>query len=651
MRDFRDIAAIAGAVILSAAEPLRNAAMAEQASKPFILFRPFLWLWGGLNFVRRLVFGLAALFVVFAMLAGLGKGAKPLESKTALVIAPEGAIVEQYSASPIDRAIGRALGDEVKETQLRDILRALEAAAKDPKIDRVVLLPDKISGAGISTLREIAAAMLRFRESGKEIVAFGDGFSQGQYYLAAHANRIYMHPDAGVMLEGFGGYGPYLKGAFEKLGAEVRLFRVGEFKSAGEFLVRSDMSDEAREAQLYWLGDLWTRFVGEIAAQRNLEAADLIAGVDNAVALVEGVGGDLGQLALDQGLVDELKTRDQLRAELIEKGARDADNETFRQVDLSSYLAHVDLAARPKPGQPQIAIVVAQGEIVDGEQPAGTVGGDSTAKLLRDAREDDNVRAIVLRVDSPGGSAFASEVIRREIELAQQAGKPVVASMGDVAASGGYWISMNADRIIADPSTITGSIGVFGLWLNFPEGLSKLGISTDGAATSWMIGAFDPTRPFDERAGRMIQQIINHIYDEFITKVGEARGKEPSEIDAVARGRVWSGQQALERGLVDATGSLGDAIAAAAELAELAEGAYRVRYVEKELTPLQKILADALKGGAATWIADLGISLPSAWLPSAHERELARVKRLAADVLSQRRPGVIAHCNCTEVAP
>jgi protease-4 len=625
--------------------------MAEQASKPFILFRPFIWLWGGLNFVRRLVFGLAALFVLFAMLAGLGKGAKPLETKTALVIAPVGAIVEQFSASPIDRAIGKALGDEIKEVQLRDIVRALDAAAKDPKIDRVVLLPDKVSGAGISTLREVGQAMARFRESGKEIVAFGDGYSQGQYYLAAHANRVYMHPDAGVMLQGFGGYGPYLKGAFEKLGAEVRLFRVGEFKSAGEFLIRSDMSAEAREAQLYWLGDLWTRFVGEIAAQRNLKAEDLIAGVDNAVALVEGVGGNLGQLALEQGLVDALKTRDELRTEMIEKGAKDEENETFRQVSLSSYIAQLDLAERPRPGRPQVAIVVAQGEIVDGEQPAGSVGGDSTARLIRDAREDDDVKAIVLRVDSPGGSAFASEIIRREIELAQQAGKPVVASMGDVAASGGYWISMNADKIVADPSTITGSIGVFGLWLNFPEGLSKLGITTDGAATSWMIGAFDPTRPFDERAGRMIQQVINHIYDEFITKVGAARGKQPSEIDAVARGRVWSGQQALERGLVDATGSLGDAIAAAADLAKLAEGDYRVRYVEKELSPFQQILADALKGGAAAWIADLGLSLPTSWLPDAHERELARAKRLATDVLTQRRPGVIAHCNCTEVTP
>lgn len=625
--------------------------MAERAEKPFILFRPFLWLWSGLNFVRRLVFGLAALFVLFAVLAGLGKGAKPLESKTALVIAPEGAIVEQYSASPIDRALGKALGDEVKETQLRDILRALDAAAKDPKIDRVVLLPDKISSAGVSTLREIAAAMLRFRESGKEIVAFGDGYSQGQYYLAAHANRIYLHPDAGVMLQGFGGYGPYLRETFEKLGAEVRLFRVGEYKSAGEFLVRSDMSDEAREAQLFWLGDLWTRFVEEIATQRGLDAADLLAGIENAVALVEGVGGNLGQLALDQGLVDALKTRDQLRAELIEKGAKADDGETFRQIDLGSYIAHLDLTEPPRPGQPQVAIVVAQGEIVDGDQPPGTVGGDSTARLLREAREDDDVKAIVLRVDSPGGSAFASEVIRREIELAQEAGKPVVASMGDVAASGGYWISMNADRIIADPSTITGSIGVFGVWLNFPEGLSKLGIRTDGAATSWMIGAFDPSRPYDERAGRIIQQVINHIYDEFITKVGAAREKDPAEIDRVARGRVWSGAQALERGLVDATGSLRDAIAAAAELAELAEGGYRVRYVEKELSPFQKLLADALKGGAASWLADLGLSLPRGWLPKLYEAERERAQRLAAMVLDQRRPGIVAHCNCTEVTP
>lgn len=625
--------------------------MADQAQKPFILFRPFIWLWGGLNFVRRLVFGVAALLLLFAMLAGLGQGAKPIETQTALVIAPEGAIVEQFSASALDRAIGKALGDEVQETQLRDILRALDAAAKDPNIDRVVLMPDKISGAGISTLREVGQAMTRFRESGKEIVAFGDGYGQGQYYLAAHANRVYMHPDAAAFLEGFGGYGPYLKGAFEKLGAEVRLFRVGEFKSAGEFLIRSDMSPEAREAQLFWLGDLWTRFVGEVAAQRKLKAEDLLADVDNAVALVEGVKGNLGQLALDQGLVDALKTRDQLRVELIEKGAKDEENETFRQIDLGDYIAHIDLHTMPTPGRPEVAIVVAQGDIVDGDQPPGTVGGDSTAQLLRDAREDENVKAIVLRVDSPGGSAFASEIIRREVELAQEAGKPVVASMGDVAASGGYWISMNADKIIADPSTITGSIGVFGLWLNFPEGLSKLGITTDGAATSWLIGAFDPTRPFDERAGSIIQQSINHIYDQFITKVGAARGKEPSQIDAVARGRVWSGQQALENGLIDATGSLGDAIAAAADLGKLEADSYTVRYVEEELSPFQQALADALKGSAGAWMIELGVTMPTAWLPNAHERELARAKRLATDVLTQRRPGVIAHCNCTEITP
>jgi protease-4 len=625
--------------------------MAEQARKPFILFRPFLWLWGGLNFVRRLVFGLAALFLLFAMLAGIGQGAKPMETKTALVIAPEGAIVEQFSASAIDRAIGKALGDEIKETQLRDILRALEAAAKDPNIDRVVLMPDQVTGAGISTLREIGQAMTRFRESGKEIVAFGDGYGQGQYYLAAHANRVYMHPDGAAFLEGFGGYGPYLKGMFEKLGAEVRLFRVGEYKSAGEFLIRSDMSPEAREAQLFWLGDLWTRFVGEVAAQRKLEAATLLADVENAVSLVEGVKGNLGQLALDQGLVDALKTRDEVHAELIEKGAKDEENETFRQIDLGDYIAHLDTTEMPTPGRPEVAIVVAQGDIVDGDQPTGTVGGDSTARLIRDAREDENVKAIVLRVDSPGGSAFASEIIRRELALAQEAGKPVVASMGDVAASGGYWISMNADKIIADPSTITGSIGVFGLWLNFPEGLSKLGIATDGAATSWLIGAFDPSRPFDDRAGAIIQQSINHIYDQFITKVGAARGKQPSEIDAVARGRVWSGEQALGHGLVDATGSLGDAIAAAADLAKLGENDFRVRYVEEELSPFEQALADILKGTAGAYIRDLGVTLPTAWLPDAHQRELARAKRVATDVLTQRRPGVIAHCNCTEVTP
>lgn len=625
--------------------------MAEQSKKPFILFRPFIWLWNAFNFVRRLVFGMVALFLVFALLAGLGREAAPIQAKTALVLEPKGAIVEQYSVSPVDRALGKALGDDAEETQLRDIVRALDAAANDPNIDRVVLMPGKVTSAGTATLREIGQAMVKFRASGKEIVAYGDFYSQGQYYLAAHANRVYMHPDGAVLLEGFGGYGPYLKGTFEKLGAEVRLFRVGEFKSAGEFLIRSDMSPEAREAQMFWLGDLWTRFVGEVAGQRALDAASLLADVDNSVARVESVQGNLGQLAINEKFVDELKTRDQLHAEMIEKGALDDDGETFRQVDLSGYLAHVDLTTTAFFDGDEIAIVVAQGEIVDGDQQPGMIGGDSTAKVLRDARNDPNVKAIVLRVDSPGGSSFASEVIRREIDLAQQAGKPVVASMGDVAASGGYWISMNADRIIADPSTITGSIGVFGVWLNFPEGLSKLGVQSDGAATTWLIGAFDPTLPYDPRVGQIIQQSVNHVYDQFITKVADARNQTPAEIDAIARGRVWSGQQALDRGLVDATGSLADAIAAAAELAELGEGAYRVRYVEAELSAFEQAISDFTGADAGVWIARLGVRLPEAWLPDQTRQAMARTVRMAQTIIEQRRPGVMAHCDCEQLSP
>lgn len=627
--------------------------MTETVRKTPLLLLPFVWAWGGLNFVRRLVFGLAALFLIIGLIAGLGSGAKPLLTQTALVIAPEGAIVEQFSVSPIDRAINEALGEEVSETQLRDIVRALESAAKDPNIDRVVLLPDKITSAGISSLREIARAMTAFRESGKEIVAYGDGYTQGQYYLAAHANRVYMHPDAGTFLEGFGGYGPYLAETFQKIGADVRLFRVGEFKSAGEFLIRSDMSPEAREAQLYWMGDLWSRFVAEIAAARKLEPAEILADIDNAVALVEGVQGDLGKLAIEQRFVDSLKTRDELRAEMIEAGVKDEENETFRQIDLAGYVAHLNATEAPLIGGDQVAIIVAQGEITDGEQPPGSIGGDSTAQLLRTAREDEDVKAIVLRVDSPGGSAFASEVIRREIELAKAAGKPVVASMGNVAASGGYWISMNADKIIADPSTITGSIGVFGLWINYPETLAKGGIRTDGAATTWLIEAFTPSRPFDPRAGVIIQQTVNHIYSEFITKVGAARNQAPSAIDQIARGRVWSGQQALDRGLVDATGSLHDAITAAAALAKLEADAFRVRYVEKELSPTEALIANLMKD-ASVVLPSLDAMLPSQLklLAAAPEStELLRAKRLAATIVDQRRPGVIAHCDCEALSP
>jgi protease-4 len=620
--------------------------MAEQA-KPNLIVRFVRGVWGGFNFIRRAVFGVIALFILLGLLAGLGAGLPKLETQTALVIAPRGAIVEQYSGDPADRALADVLGEEVLETQLRDILRALDAAAKDPNIDRVVLIPDQIVSVGMSTLIEIGAAIQRFREAsgGKEVIAVGDGMEQRGYYLAAHADKIYLDPEGGVLLEGLGRYRLYYKDMFEKLGLEARLFRVGEYKSAGEPYVRSDASAEAKQADLYWMNDLWGRFLADVARLRKQDPAKLAADIDAYAERIKANDGDLAKLALEQGLVDELKTRSEVRALLIEKGAKDEENHTFRQIALQDYVSLLDKTQIPTETR-HVGVVVAEGEIIDGDQPRGVVGGESTARLIRKAREDEAVKAVVLRVDSPGGGVFPSEQIRREVELTKAAGKPVIVSMGDLAASGGYWISMNADKIIASPSTITGSIGIFGLWANFPKTLDKVGLRSDGVGTTWVAGAIQPTREFDPRLGEVIQSVIDRGYRQFIGKVAEARGKQSGEIDAIARGRVWSGQQALERGLVDELGTLDQAIKAAAAAAKL-DADWRAVYVEKELTPWEQFVLQSMNSRAMTFIGErFGLSLPTQWLPPTALGELARVQKLVLDAAGKKPVAIYAHCEC-----
>jgi protease-4 len=376
-------------------------------------------LWRGIDLTRRVVLNAIFWVILILFLISLTGGGTRLEPKTVLVIAPKGAIVEQYTMDPFERALNRFGDEEQRETQLRDILKGLDYAAKDPTSSACWWCRTSSCRPDPATLREVGAALERFRKSGKEVIAYGDELEQRGYYIAAHADRVFLNPEGGVFLTGIGRYRTYLKDLFDKIGVEARLFRVGEYKSAGETYVRSDQSPEAREADLYWMGDIWQRFLADIAQQRKLDAAEIQKNVDGMVEQVMGAGGDLAQLALRQGLVDELKTRDQVRAYLIHKGAEDKKRHTFRNIALGDYL---DLA-RAREGLergPEVAVVVAQGEIVNGDQPAGMVGGDSTAKLIRKAREDDDIKAVVLRVNSPGGVVFASEVIRREVELTRR---------------------------------------------------------------------------------------------------------------------------------------------------------------------------------------------------------------------------------------
>jgi protease IV len=608
-------------------------------------------LWDTLNFTRRLVFNLLFLLLLVLLVVALLHGGRPgpLPSGNTLVIAPEGRLVEQYSSDPVSRAIGRALGDGIAEVQLRDLLRAIELAKDDKRIERVFLRTDRLVPSGFASLREVADALRELRAAGKQVVAFGEYYQQGQYLLAAQADEVYLDPMGGMVLEGLGRYRQYYReGLEDKLGVDMHLFKVGEYKSAAEPYVLDAASPEAKQADLFWMNDVWQRYLGDIAAARGTTAQQLSASIVTLPQDVAATGGDLAQYALQQGLVDGLKTQREVEQLLAERGTADEDAPGgFRQVDMADYLRRGARPPVPTDVRPQVAVVVAEGAITGGQQPPGSIGGESTSELLRQAHDDDQVKAVVLRVNSPGGEVFASEQIRREVVALKEAGKPVVVSMGDVAASGGYWISMNADRIYADPSTITGSIGIFGLFPTIPRALDKIGVHTDGVGTTPIAGAFDITRPLDPAVGEVIQSVIEKGYRDFTGKVAEARGRSVEQVDAVARGRVWTGAQAAERGLVDAQGGLRAAIADAAARAELAEGKYRVRYVERAGTPFERFmmrLAESRAGGA--WLRGSGLARGL----FAHLLPQARDDLRFLDHALSRTPGrpvtALAYCFC-----
>lgn len=616
--------------------------------------RLLLGAWRALDFSRRLVFNLLFLLLLAVLLAALLAGGKlkPLQPRTTLVVAPQGRLVEQFSCDALSRAIAQARPGTTgcREVRVRDLLRALEAARGDARIERVVLELDQLQPGGYAALREVAAALAQVRAAGKQVIARGDSFTQGQYLLAVQAGEIYLDPmsPGGVMLEGLADYRQYFHQLLQdKLGVDMHLFKVGRYKSAAEPFVLDAASPEAKEASLYWMNDIWQRLLADVARARRLDPQALAAQIDDLPAQVQAAGGDLAQLALRQKLVDGLKTRDEVDALLAERGVADPDSDTgYRMVDLPTYLQHLDLGLPQVDPRPQVAVVVAEGEIASGERPPGSVGGESTSALLRQAREDEHVKAVVLRVNSPGGEVFPSEQIRREVVALKQAGKPVVVSMGDVAASGGYWIGMNADRIFADPSTITGSIGIYGLFPTLDRGLAKLGVYTDGVATTRYAGAFDLTRPLAPGVAQVVQAVIAKGYAEFTGKVAKARGRSVAQIDAVAQGRVWSGAQARERGLVDALGGLQDAIADAAARAKLgAREKWQVQYVEQAAQPFAQWFGQFLQGRLGQ--ALLGQSGAAALLLPRLQAQAPQA--LLARLAEQAAPGhplALAHCLC-----
>ena len=601
-------------------------------------------LWGFVDAARRTVLNLLFLAIIVAVVIALmHNGPTALADKTTLVLALKGPLVEQRGGSVRDNAIAQARGEAVESVQLRDVLAVLDAAAKDPKIVRVLLQLDDLRGAGLAVLRDVAAGLARFKASGKQVVAWGSGYDQRQYFLAAQADEVWMHPFGTLIVTGYGGYHNYYREALDKLGVTVNVVRVGTYKSAVEPFIADGPSPAAREADQLLYGGLWQTWTTGVEKARKLPPQSIGKMIDELPQRAAAAGGDFAKLALDAKLVDALKTRDQMRATLAERGATDERIRSFRQVSFADYLASLT----PKLSGDAIGVVVAQGEIVDGEASAGTVGGLSTAKLVRQAREDDAVKAIVLRVDSPGGSVFGSELVRRELELARAAGKPVVVSMGNLAASGGYWITTSSDEVIADDATVTGSIGVFGLLPSADKTLAKLGVHTDGTATTWLAGAGDVRRAPDPRFLALMQASVEHIYTDFTAKVATARKTTPQAIDAIGQGRVWTGVQAKERGLVDRLGGFSDALKSAAERAKLGDD-YRVRYIEPEPGRLARLL-EAIGGVSARVVAEqIDATLPGATgMPRRLVRDVQRDLGWITDHADERRPFTsVIHCMC-----
>lgn len=609
--------------------------------------------WDALNFTRRLALNLLFLLVVLLLLAALlhDRELAPLDANTTLVVAPRGRIVEQFTCDPLSRFLTRSgNSDRCREVRLRDLLSALGAARTDKRINRVALYLDDLDPSGFASLREVAAALAALRASGKQVIAYADGYSQGQYLLAAQADEIYLDPmsQGGVMLDGLASYRQYFREALQdKLGVDVRLFKVGEFKSAAEPFILDAASPESKEADLFWMNDVWQRMLADIGKARGIAPATLEAYANALPEEVTAAHGDLARLALDHKLVTALKTRDEVDTLLGERGALDANADGgYRQIALDDYALRVDGRLSKPDARPAVAVVVAEGEIAGGKLPPGQIGGDSTADLLDQARDDDAVKAVVLRVNSPGGEVFASERIRRSVAALKHAGKPVVVSMGDVAASGGYWISMNADRIYADPSTITGSIGIFGLFPSIDRTLDRIGVHTDGVATAKYAGAFDITRPLDPGIASTIQAVIDKGYRDFTGRVAEARGRSVEQIDAVARGRVWTGAQARQRGLVDAFGGLQDAVNDAAARAKLGKPAgWQTRWIETGASALPRWLETVLQTRIGARL--LGDAGPAALLfTRAQDSAPLRFVHTALERRGGARVTALAYCFC-----
>jgi len=602
----------------------------------------FSGLWRGLDGLRRALH-LILLLLIFGVLLGVLRGSVPkIPAKAALLIVPEGQLVEQLSGDPVERAVEETRGETHRETLLWDLTDAIRVAASDARIAAIALDLQKFDGGTQPTLEELAAALREFRKSGKKVIAYGAELSQERYYLAAQADEVLLDPMGFVLIDGYDRYRMYLKEALDKLGVEINVFRVGAFKSAVETYTRTNMSAEDREESRSYLTALWSSYQDAVTHARKLQPDALARYVDTLSKTVAAAGGDAARVALQAGLVSALKTRLEFEQRVVALVGKDDNNGSFKAVSLDDYVRYAHAQKKLKAdGKPRIGVIVAAGEILDGEQPPGTIGGETLAKLIRQARTDREVKALVLRVDSPGGSVLASEQIYRELVALRAAGKPIVVSMSGYAASGGYYISAPADEILASPATITGSIGIFAIIPTVDRTLGKVGVSVDGVGTTPLSGQLRLDRPLGEEARVLLQSTVTRGYAEFLERVADGRKKTRDEVDKVAQGRVWAGSDAHRIGLVDRLGSFNEATQAAARRAKVTD--YALEFIEPELTWAQALLMQLRSSVAAAARAAVRSGDPRGAAPGALQYAQSPLRLLllrSRGVASRRAPAL-----------
>lgn len=559
------------------------------------VFRFFSSVWRIVDESRRFAVNVIFLLLVFVILSSVLQSDSPVfPDSAALVVDIQGDLVDQLAGDPLDRAFAEATGDDRPQTVVRDVVDAIRGARDDDRIKVLVLELDGMRGASLPKMQAVTNAIEEFRSTGKKVIANGSYYGQSQYYLAASADEIYMHPFGGVYIEGYGRFRTFYKEAIDKLRIDWNVFRVGEYKSFVEPYTRTSMSQEDRESSLVWLNALWREWQDDVTRARDLPADAIGNYVENLSGSLSAQQGDTAKVALAAGLVDELVSHEVVRERLISLVGKNKKSHSYKAVKFRNYVGHArQNLDRYKDNDQRVAVVVAVGSITTGDQPPGTIGSESLSRQLVQVREDDKVKAVVLQIDSGGGSMLASEIILREMELLKASGKPIIASMSGVAASGGYYIAMPADEIYANAGTITGSIGVVGMFPTFQRSMQALGLNVDGVGTTSMAGGARPDRALSESMKDIIQQSVENSYRVFVSRVAVSRQSSPDEIDKIARGRVWVGQDALDIGLVDKIGSLEDAIAAAADRAGLG-GDYAVHYVEKQLGFSERVLLSML---------------------------------------------------------